>query len=125
MEGTVFKEKVGSSHAGLEDFKISFYKNFPYLLRIKCFHFHDVAEGSLKWDGSEEHLVIQGVLFLNSDVAQVTPVAGAELFAEKRSFSTVLSAQYPLLDTQSRIYRGLFDCFYRQGESMEKCLCGC
>lgn len=90
MEGTVFKEKVGSSHVKLEYYKISFYKNFLYLLKIKYFHFHEVVEGSLKWDGSEEPLVTQGALFLNSDMAQVTPVAGAQLFAEKRSFSTVL-----------------------------------
>lgn len=59
MEDTDFKEKVGTSHASLEDYKISFYKKFPYLLKIKYFCFHDVAEGSLKWDGSEEHLVMQ------------------------------------------------------------------
>lgn len=44
MEGTIFKQEMGSSYARLKGQLSAKMGKFPYLLRIKYFHFHDVAE---------------------------------------------------------------------------------
>lgn len=89
MKGTIFKQEVGSSHARLEDWIL---QKFSIFIGDKIRPLSWCNWTKVLWSGMVLRITWwhKGALFLNSGMAQVTPVAGAELFADKSSFNTVL-----------------------------------